>query len=254
MKLPVSFLAAVIAAVLIGTAGCSFTTAHFTDVTMAKAVDKDVSPVQKTTSFFKHDPILHCCALVANAPSDTKVKAVWLYKPEGKEVQRVDSVEIAVESKKWIDFTFRPAHDGLPYGNYTVDLFIDGKYKQSVPFTVKPMIAEGVVREAVIASQVNEEFYPTELLSIFSPDVPKIYLPVYAMDVQAGTIITARWYQRMGGSETELVTTNFPVDESSWTGWIGFSLKPSKPLPQGAYRAEILENGQSRASLEFTVK
>jgi hypothetical protein len=243
-----------IAACVVVLSGCSFTTAHFEEVTMAKSIDASYKPVEKTKTFHKSDPILHCSALIANAPKGTKVKAVWLYKPEGKPVVRIDSAEVDAESRQWVDFNFSPANEGLPYGNFAVDLFIESKLQQSVPFTVTPMYESGIVREAVIATKVNEGFRPADVATTVSPNIQVIYLPVYLSEAPAGTVVTVKWYQEKGGQSFEVVSTDYPIQQQGWTGWIGFSLKLTKLLPVGPYRGEVLVNGAAQSSHAFSVK
>lgn len=251
----VSFLLAGLVSIGVVMTGCSFTTAHFADVTMAKSVDKDYAPIVRTVAFNKSDPVIYCCAQLANAPSETKVKAVWVYMPKDDKAQDIDSAEITTDGSRWVGFSFRPAKQGMPYGEFMVNLYIDGKFKQSVPFTVKPMYTEGIIREAVIAAEVTEDYYfPKELSSEFKPTVEIVYLPVFAYEAPAGSVITARWFQGTGSTAQEIVATDFQVEEDGWTGWIGFNFRPTAPLPEGSYSAQALVNGQPLPPLVFTVK
>lgn len=252
MKLFVSIISVAALSTAMLLSGCSFTTAHFEEATMATSVDKDTKPVGRTTTFFRHIPKLHCSTLVANAPKDTKVKAVWLYKPAGAEVQRIDSAEMTIESGRWIDFSFTPSGAGLPYGNFAVDLFIDGVFKQTVPFTVKRMFEQGFIRETTVAASVNEKYSPTELATSFKTSTAVIYAPVYVEDAPAGSVVTAHWYGKneLGNDET-IVSTDYPCEGS---GWIGFSIKPNNALPAGKYFVDIIANGQVHNTMQFELQ
>ena len=255
MRTFVSYLLASLVTVCVVMAGCSFTTAHFTEVTMAKSVDKDYAPTVRTVAFNKSDPVIYCCAQLANAPSETKVKAVWVYKPKDDKAQDIDSAEITTDGSRWVGFSFRPAKQGMPYGEFAVNLYIDGTFKQSVPFTVNPMFAEGIIREAVIAAEVTKDyFFPQTLASDFKPEVEIIYLPVFANEAPVGTVITARWFQGTGSAAQEIVSTDFQVEEDGWTGWVGFNFQPAGPLPEGQYSAQVSLNGQPLPPLVFAVK
>lgn len=231
--------------------GCSFTTAHFSEVHLARAIDEGGRPTVKTTTFHRSDPVLYCCALIANTPSETAVKAVWAYQgPEGRQI--IDSAEVSVDEDRWLYFSLRPSGAGLPYGNYVVDLFIMGKHQSSHSFTIAPGLAKGPLTEAVLATTLNESYAPVDAATTFASSVPVIYAPVYADEAAVGTTVSAIWYQDVPGQEAVVIATTDFAPQAP--GWVGFSLTPSSPLPPGAYHVDILLNNEAVTTLPFTVK
>lgn len=231
--------------------GCSFTTAHFSEIHLARAIDEEGRPTVKTTTFHRSDPVLYCCAVIANTPSETVVKAVWAYQgPDGRQV--IDSAEVSIDEDRWLFFSLRPAGAGLPYGNYVVDLFIMDKHQSSQSFTIAPRLAKGPVTEAALATTLNEAYAPVETATSFAPSVPVIYAPVYADEAAIGTQLSAIWYQDEPGQEAVIIATTDYVPTAA--GWVGFSLTPSSPLPPGAYHVDILYANEPLTTLPFTVK
>ncbi len=230
---------------------CSFTTAHFSEIHLARAIDEGGRPTQKTATFNKSDPLLYCCALIANTPSETVTKAVWTYLgPDGR--QAIDSAEVTVDEDRWVYFSLRTAGAGLPYGSYVVDLYIMNKHQSSMSFSIAPRLMNSPVKDAVLATSLNEAYAPVETATSFPPAVPVVYAPVYVEDAPAGSVISAIWYQDIPNQESVIIaTTDFNAEGA---GWIGFSLTPSAPLPPGAYHVDVLVNNATATTLPFTVK
>ena len=241
--------AAIIAAFLFP--GCIFSTANLAEVTLAKSIDAHKAPVERTAFFYKHDPTLHCCVRVANAPSETKVKAIWYYHVPAAAKQVIDSTEMQLDTDSWIDFNLTPQGDGLPYGDYSIDLFLNGKQDRNVTFQVKPMHPAGPVKETVLAANVNSSFFPLTVTKEFPASSLVIYAPVFVENPAAGDVITAKWYTRdEAGTRTDLVSTDY---NALGTGWVGFSIKPNNSLPPGKYWVDILHNGSVMSTLDFAL-
>jgi hypothetical protein len=252
MKCLLAIPLAMVAACCLFVSGCQFTTAHFSDVTMAKQVGPNLEPLERTTTFFKHDTLLHCTAKMANTPSDTKVKAVWFFTSDEKTRKPIDSVEITADKDVWVDFTLNPSYRDYAYGSYVVDLSINGKLKQSMPFTMKPMFEKGPIFDAVMAAGVNDRYFPVSQMAVFPVDIEVIYASVYADQLTPGSVVAAEWYAKSAAGERKgLVKSEIPIEQA---GWIAFSLKPAKTLPPDKYYVDILHNGNVATTMEFTIK
>lgn len=125
----------------------SFSTARITDATLAKDVNADKDAVGPTNTFDPHVSVIHCVVKLANAPDDTKVRARWsVVNVQGQEpnYKIVESdVDNAGGGKNVVDFTFTPSPQGLPVGEYKVDLYLNPKPGKDDPpaktlaFTIK---------------------------------------------------------------------------------------------------------------------
>jgi len=97
----------------------------------------DKSGSQETTVYAQDQPF-YCIVELANAPEDTKVKAVWTaVEVEGEQPNLViDQVETS--AKEGNTFTFDLTNNGLwPKGKYKVDLYLDDKLTRTLEFEVR---------------------------------------------------------------------------------------------------------------------
>lgn len=93
----------------------------------------DESSGQKTSSYTQDQPFVFVVEQ-ANAPDDTKVKAVWYSVDEsGKATQFVEKEMVTGGSP----VTFSATNNGpWPVGNYKVELYLNDKLNKTVEFTV----------------------------------------------------------------------------------------------------------------------
>jgi hypothetical protein len=90
------------------------------------------------TTVFAQDQTFYCIVELANAPEDTKLKAVWTaVEAEGEQPDLlIDQAELTAGSESV--FTFNLTNDNLwPVGKYKVDLYLNDKLDQSLEFTVQ---------------------------------------------------------------------------------------------------------------------
>ncbi len=231
---------------------CQFTTANIDRAVMARSVNEDNSPNGETSVYNMHESLLHCCVSMANTPEGTKVKSIWRFDEGETERSVIDSTEIDVATSGWVDFTLALTEMGLPYSRYSVDLYINGKYARSVGFSVEPMFNESVVKEAVLATAVNENSFPAEVVTAFQAGIKKIFAPIYVQGQPAGSVFSSAWYQHDAAGARALITDADIAFEES--GWIGFSLTLDAGLPAGKYSVDILHNGAVEQTLEFSAQ
>ena len=112
--------------------GFSATTANITDAFMAL----DPDGVEATTVYFPED-VFYAIVDLANAPSDTRVKAVWVaVDADGVDFDTViDEAELETGDGR---LTFDLANDDpWPVGNYKVDLYVNDSVEETLEFTVE---------------------------------------------------------------------------------------------------------------------
>lgn len=123
----------------LGLAACEFefTTANFSNLTMASEVDQQNKPVTKTSAFSTTSPVIYVAGTLSNAPSGTVIKSEWYYLEEDPAVF-IDGSQLAVEDTS-TDFYFSLSipDNGWPAGRYAVKLFIGETEKSSLDFTVE---------------------------------------------------------------------------------------------------------------------
>lgn len=135
MKIRNIHMLVVIVTMVLVTLACGGTisTANISKVIMTS----DDAGKQETT-VFAQDQVFYCVVTLANAPADTKLKAVWtLVEAEGETPNtKIDEAELTADSNTV--FTFNLSNDNLwPVGKYKVDLYMNDKLDRTVEFTVK---------------------------------------------------------------------------------------------------------------------
>jgi len=116
-------------------AACAASTASVSQVTMAHGY-KDGSAVDPTTTFQPTDLVIHGVVTLANAPDDTKLKAVWTaVDAGGGQIKNQKITENEVTTGGTADFTIT-SKDPWPAGSYKMDLYMNDTLVKTVPFTV----------------------------------------------------------------------------------------------------------------------
>lgn len=121
-----------LAALALSAIACEFSasTANVKDAYLVA----DETTGQKTTTYTQDQPFVFVVDL-ANAPDDTKVKAVWYaYDETGKAVQFVEKEMVTGQTP----ITFSATNNGpWPVGKYKVELYLNDKLNQTVEFSVE---------------------------------------------------------------------------------------------------------------------
>jgi len=138
-------LAICLAASLLITAGCSggmkVSTAGISEAIMCSGVNPQTGqPVDNVDIFDTSAPEIFCSVKLSNTPSDTEVRAVWIYiGGEIKELSNhvIDEYTLTAEGNSYVFFSLSASSKGWPQGDYAVKLYLDGIEKMTVPFTVR---------------------------------------------------------------------------------------------------------------------
>lgn len=107
---------------------------------MCRSVDEDMQPVDAISVFNINTPEIFGSFKLSNAPSDTEIKAEWIYiRGEAEDLSNylIDEWSTTTDGTQYISVSMTRPYDGWPRGEYKVVLYIDGKEKLSVPFTVE---------------------------------------------------------------------------------------------------------------------
>jgi hypothetical protein len=127
-------LAAILVLVAVTLAcGASVSTAKISSAIMSA----DSEGASATTTF-SPDQAFYAIVELANAPSDTKLKAVWTaVEVEGEQPDLlIDQTEITAGNENV--FTFNLTNDGLwPAGKYKVDIYLNDTLDQTLEFQVQ---------------------------------------------------------------------------------------------------------------------
>ena len=124
-------------------AGCNFSisSANITQATLSKDVTGDnFEPSDPTTTFPIDQPVIHLVVNVANAPSDTKVKAVWTAVDVGDAAPantQIAEVEVTLDASGTAHFTLSVPDSGAwPVGKYKVDVYLNDKLDRTLEYSV----------------------------------------------------------------------------------------------------------------------
>jgi hypothetical protein len=132
-----AFLALAVLLLVTATCGVSISTANIKSATLAKGYENDQA-VEPTNVFAPTDQTIHLAVKVANAPSDTSVKAIWyVAEVEGYEPSVIDETSITLDTfQDSIDFDLT-SDQPWPVGKYKVELYLDGKLDQTLEYEVR---------------------------------------------------------------------------------------------------------------------
>jgi hypothetical protein len=138
-KRSISYPLLALAVVALVAVACGFnvSTANIKDAVLAKGYDNGEA-VDPTTVFAQDDQTIHLVVKVANAPSDTTVKAVWqIAQVEGYDPSVIDETSLTLDSgQDSVDFTL--SNDQLwPVGKYKVDLYLNDKLDRTLEYEVQ---------------------------------------------------------------------------------------------------------------------
>ena len=258
---------------LIGTMpllGCdgevSFTTAALSEATMATGIDSESKPVGATDVFDANTPEIFCSVKLSNAPSDTEVLSEWVYiKGELEDVTDhvIDSFPVVTDGTRYLQFSMTRPDNGWPTGEYEMVLYVDGKEKVTLPFTIGEASGSfattghsASLSEATMTLGVDSQSRPLNPTTTFSVDTLEIFCSVLLADAPEGTSILSEWYYLRGELED---VTDFFIDsfsfETEGTQYLQFSLPASDTgWPRGDYLLILYLDGTEEVSLDFKVE
>ncbi|MCX6064347.1 MAG: hypothetical protein NT121_01115 [Chloroflexi bacterium] len=125
------FIVIAVGALVLASLACSASTANISSAILTA----DGPGGTETTTFTPDQASFYCIVALANAPDDTKVKAVWYTVDDvGTATQIVDSEIVGSASP----ITFKATNDGLwPVGKYKVEVYMNDKLDRTLEFTVQ---------------------------------------------------------------------------------------------------------------------
>ncbi len=134
MKTNRRFLLIVLVGLLFAALACSFSasTANIKQAFMARDPDG-----QQQTTVFSPQDTFYCIVTLANAPEDTKVKAVWTaVQVEGADPNTyLQETELTTGSGT---LTFQLSNSNLwPAGTYKVDIYLNDELDRTLEFQVQ---------------------------------------------------------------------------------------------------------------------
>lgn len=118
---------------------CDASTANIPNAVLAKDY-KDGKAVEPGTATFGPSDTIHAVVSVANAPDNTKIKAVWTVVDAGdgqiKDQKAAEKEFLSKDIGSTVDFTFVPDKP-LPTGKYKADIYLDDKLDKTLNFEIK---------------------------------------------------------------------------------------------------------------------
>ncbi len=236
-------------ALVVATLACGFnvSTANIKEAWMAH----DEEGEQPTTTFAQ-DETFYVIVDVANAPDDTKVKAVFTaVDVEGAEPNTaLGEHEITSSSGK---FHFNLSNSMLwPVGKYKVDIYLNDELDTTLEFEVEGSVSTQSGGIQITRASLARDAEGTQPTTTFSTtDI--FYFIIETSGAPAGTSFMARWI----ATSVEGIEPNYVIDEAEITGGddvYTFNLSNNQPWPTGDYRVELYINGALYQTYEFSVE
>jgi hypothetical protein len=236
------------------TFSCKFSasTANISKVTLCKGVTEKTEPVEPTTVFPQDQDVFNCVVHVANAPSDTKVRSIWvgLDTELGKDMT-IDSVEFTIEKDSDVHFSLTRGKKFWPVGKFQVKLYLDGKFDRDVDFTVEKTT---VITDIMTCKGVTEAMEAIAPTTVFPRDQQVFHCVLTVLNVQGETKVKSVWVAVDVGDVKDT-----KIDEATLTTskdqTLHFSLgKDTGYWPVGEYRLDLYVNEKPKNSVEFSVE
>ena len=240
--------------VVVGISACS-KPASLTDLTMAKSLDdKTQDPVEKATVFAPSTDTIYASVKLADGPSGTKVKAVWLATDvpgidKGKAVQE-STVETS--GSRSIGFSLSKSAKRWPTGKYSVQVFLADKVAATTDFVIE---SKATLSEVTLTKEVDAKTQePLAKTVAFTPSQQKIYCTTKISDAPPKTEVKAVWtVQDVPGNKKGEIIDQASV-ETEGTRYLSFSLsKSSDRWPTGKYSVALFIDDNQVATADFAV-
>ncbi len=242
----------------------SFSTARIADAQTSKSVNANKEAVNPTTVFEPTD-VVHCVVKLANAPSDTKIRARWhvVNVPGQNPDEKLAETNLdEIGSNSIIDFNYTPGPAGLPAGDYKVDVFLNPKDKgedkpaKTVTFSVKSTVARAAEPQISRAYLTSDPSGDDEVTG-YEAGTGAFYSNVVFQGPANGTKVTGKWIAEQVGDiapNTELRSMSYTMKGKEDIA--KFSLTYPKGFDAGRYRIEIYLNDSTApaTTLPFAVE
>lgn len=243
MKRALSFTLALLMILALSACDFSFSSANFANIKMASEINEDtLAPVNITKVFAPDSPIIYVTGEVKNAPSGTIVKAEWIYTQSDPD-EAIGTGENEInDTTSVFEFHLTNGGDPFPVGTYNIKLYLDGKIKAEVSFSVEgeaetstqapttaapatttaPAVttapgATPVFSELKTSLGADEEtFEPINVTDTFNQTDEKIYLTGQLDNGTVGKVLSTEWrYVNEDNTTTLIETIDYTLEFTS---------------------------------------
>ena len=243
---PIAILRFLSAVALLGLASlaCSLTPGppSIGDVVTAKSLDADYKPVDPTTTYGSDDTF-YVSVQVNDLVVGTVVEVKYKF---GDEVYKKSSLTADEEGSGYYGFQLSTEGGHTP-GDYTAEVYLDGKLVKTVAFKVK---ASGPpsIGEVVAAKSLDADYKPVDPTSTYSPE-DVFYISVQVKNLVVGSVVDVKYkFEGEDYSDTSLTADKFG------SGYYGFKLTAADGHAIGNYTAEVYLDGELQKTIEFSVE
>ena len=214
---------------------------------------RDEAGTDQTTVFSPND-VFYCLLKLVNAPSDTRLKAVWFaVQAEGIEPNHlINETEISGGDDTYT-FSLTPTEQWPP-GSYKAEIYLNDELAYLFEFEVEgeesPSLSS--LAESISSAYMSRDDLGTDPTLVFSPN-DVFYFIVTMADTSQVNTMKVTWYAvEAAGLEPNSVLDE--VETSEIFDVYTFSLSPSGQWPVGKYMLELYINGELAGISEFEVQ
>lgn len=125
----------ILVAVVLGS--CSFTTANYSNLVISSGIESDYTPINVTNKFSTNTPEIYISGKVNNAPTGTVISGQWFYMDNEPVIFIDESKYVVQDTTTSFYFSLSIPDNGWPVGEYSIQLFIDGKIQKTLNFSVE---------------------------------------------------------------------------------------------------------------------
>lgn len=224
-------------------------------------VTKDGEPVTVVNNLPPDASDIYCSIKLASPSEKSNVKVEWyiIKSEDGQYSDYMIGNETIPAKTSHVVFGFVRSDKLLPAGSYQVKIYYDGRYIQSVPFSISGKAAEpaALISDAVMCTSVDlTTGKALDKTDVFPDDSSVIYCVVKVTGASFGTNIKARWTYIDGeleGMKNKVIYTASSRVEGR--EYVSFSIGHSagKTFPKGNYEVVLMVEDSEKESLKFRV-
>ncbi len=208
-------------------------------------VGNDEAPKEQRSAFPVNAKQLYLVVRASEMPAGTRLTAVWLR--GANEIGRSErEIREPIGSARWIALGFQSTTP-LPSGEYSVRLFLDDRFVDSVVFTVGSRREQGSEETGLVFAPEFPSSGAIQAMSEFPVGTTRVVAILTDVPPDLQGELWSRW--SVDGS----VLTELGPDELRMAFVRSFTLQRSEPLPPGLYSVQVFAGQQPIAEGSFLI-
>jgi len=220
---------------------------RISNVALSKKVNNKNRPVNKATQFGSGTEKVHVSFNVSGADRGEVAEVSW---SRGSKPFFTEDVTMDGDRRYSAHIV---ADDGLPQGEYRVEISIEGASPVSRSFVIGTPSGGPTIEKIALGLELGENNLPNRPMETFSSDCGGIYCGVRFIDLEPGSTIEIHWIQLEDGDESVRYRSRSELPGGG-EGTMGAAWEPNYPFDAGTYKLVVFVNGEQLSEKAFIVE